>query len=460
MSYDNRADEIAASLAERVQTFNAGTQLPGVRELSREFHASAVTISDALARLAARGLVRTEPGRGTFTTAPTPDRSPDYAWQSQSLTNTRVDAERAARLGKYGTPEHLPLSWGYLSAEFLPLEDLQRIASRSAKNPHAWSLTDPAGSPELRRVLAADYLADPADVLVVAGGQQGLVFTMRTLTTPGDTMITESPSYPGAILAAQSAGLTVTSVPSDTGGIIVERLADELARTKARLIYLQPSFANPTGVVLSPERRAQVIELAEAHGAFIIEDDWARHLACDGRTPAPLMSADPHGHVITVTTLAKPASPGLRLGAIIARGPAGKRLKDARTADDLCVSPLVQEIGLGLLTSQAWPRHLKRLRSALISQRDALVSAIHAAAPALRITHVPRGGLHLWATLPPNIDPGEFSRQAYANGVLVGDGRHFFVNEPPAAHVRLSFGAASPAQMCEGARRLGALLDT
>src|SRR5690606_10751898 len=167
---------------------------------------------------------------------------------------------------------------------------------------------------------------------------------------------TESPSYPGAILAAQSAGLTLASVPTDGDGIIVERLADELERTRARVVYVQPSYANPTGAVLSPERRTRVLELAARHGAFIIEDDWARHLGIDGRTPPPLITEDADGHVVTVTTLSKPASPGLRLGAVIARGPAGDRLRASRTADDLCVAPMAQEIALSLLTSNAWPR--------------------------------------------------------------------------------------------------------
>ena len=458
MIHDNRADAIAATLADEVARMRTGERLPGVRELSKRFQASAATVSDALARLAAHGLVRTEPGRGTFASSPKRTSEPDYSWQSQTLGPARVDADRASRLGSYGSGEHLPLSWGYLSGDILPQEDLQRITSRAAKNPRSWSMTAPAGSPELRRVIAAEYRADPADVLVVSGGQQGLVFAMRTLAEPGATVITESPSYPGAILAAQSAGLSIASVPADADGIIVERLAGELERTKARIIYLQPSFANPTGAVLSPSRRAAVIELAAAHGAFIIEDDWARHLAFAQQPPPPLFGDDPHGHVVTVTTFSKPASPGLRLGAIIARGPAGERLRASRTADDLCVSPLTQEIGVALLTSQAWPRHLGRLRTALTERRNALLASLETSLPEATVATRPTGGLHLWAKLPSGTNTSQLTDAAYRAGLLVGDGRHFFVNEPPAPFIRLSFGAATPAQIAEGVRELGAAL--
>lgn len=459
MSHDNRSSEIAARLRQLIAMMRAGEKLPGVRELSREFQASAATLSAALSELSALGLVRAEPGRGTFVTGRERLPEPDFSWQSQALGHARVDADRASRLGGYGTPEHIPLSWGYLAPELLPNEELHRIGSRAAKSGRAWAMTPPAGSPELRRVLASEYRTDPNDVLVVSGGQQGLVFAMRTLAEPGSTVITESPSYPGAILAAQSAGLDLASVPADAGGIVVERLADELERTRARVIYLQPSYANPTGVVLSAERRKQVLELATKHGAFIIEDDWARHLGIDGQAPPPLVTEDPHGHVVSILTLSKPASPGLRLGAVIARGPAGERLRASRTADDLCVAPIVQEIAHSLLTSNVWPRHLKRLRVELATRRDALVSAIHGMTPDIRITSVPRGGIHLWARLPRRIDTRELCAAAYAAGVLVGDGRHFFVNEPPAPFLRFSYGAASEAQITEGVRRLSEILQ-
>ncbi|ORI15807.1 PLP-dependent aminotransferase family protein [Rhodococcus sp. 1168] len=458
MFYDNRASEIAAHLRQKIAAMHAGEKLPGVRELSAEFQASAATVSTAISELSALGLVRAEPGRGTFVAGHERLHEPDFSWQSQALGRARVDADRASRLGGYGTAEHIPLSWGYLAPELLPNEELHRIGSRAAKGSRAWVMTPPAGSPELRRVLASPYRADPNDVLVVSGGQQGLVFAMRTLAEPGATVITESPSYPGAILAAQSAGLRLASVPADADGVIVDRLADELERSKARVIYLQPGYANPTGAVLSAERRTQVLELAARHGAFIIEDDWARHLGIDGQTPPPLFTEDPHGHVVSIFTLTKAASPGLRLGAVIARGPAGERLRAARTADDLCVSPIVQDIALGLLTSHVWPRHLKRLRAELAARRDVLVTALHTALPDIHIPHIPRGGLHLWAQLPRGVDTRDICAAAYLAGLLLGDGRHFFVDEPTAPFLRFSYGAATEAQIAEGIRRLSEVL--
>ncbi len=459
MANRNRSSELAAVLRHQIATMRTGERLPGVRELSAQFQASAATVSSALSELVALGLVTAEPGRGTFVSQRAIVPEPDFSWQSQALGPVRVDADRSARLGMYGGSDRIRLSWGYLSPELLPHEELRRISSQAARSTKAWAMTPPSGSPDLRRVFASEYRADPSDVLIVSGGQQGLVFAMRTLAEPGSVVITESPTYPGAILAAQSAGLRLASVPSDHDGILVDKLEDELERTRARIIYLQPSFANPTGAVLSSSRRRAVLELAQRHGAFIIEDDWARHLAFDGAAPPSMFTDDPDGHVVSVMTLSKPASPGLRLGAVIARGPAGDRLRAARAADDLCVSPIVQETALGLLTSSHWPRHLKRLRTALLTRRDVMLDALCTTLPDLRVPLVPRGGIHVWARLPQGSSPREISVAAYAAGVIVGDGQHFFVDEPPAAFLRFSFGSATQPEMLEGLRRLASTME-
>ncbi|WP_459331631.1 aminotransferase-like domain-containing protein [Arthrobacter sp. HLT1-20] len=462
MPSDNRASEIAALLQLQASAMAVGEKFPSVRALSKSYSASPVTITQAITSLTALGIVRAEPGRGTYVAgrdSPSNDaQEPDYAWQSSTLGRSRVDPNRTGRTGGYATADDVQLSWGYLSPELQPFDELRTIGSRCAKSHRAWTMAPPMGLPELRGVFAAELNAEPGEVLIMPGGQQSLVFAMRTLADPGSTLITESPSYPGAIIAAQAAGLGIAAVTADAHGIRPDQLADALERTRAKLIYLQPCYANPTGAVLSAERRVEVLALAKKYGAFIIEDDWARQLTLEGHAPPPLFTQDPDGHVVTIATLSKPAAPGLRVGALAARGPAGERLRTARIADDMCVPALAQEISLGLLTSSAWPRHIKRLRTGLRERRDAMVNEVHASLPGARVVDVPSGGIHLWVKLPDGVNTSVLTAAAQGVGVFIGDGKHYFVDEPPAPYARLSYSAASIAQIQEGVRRLGALL--
>lgn len=434
----------------------SGDRLPPVRQLVQEFHASAATISHALSHLQALGVLKAEPGRGTFVTGRARRPEADFSWQSQALGRARVDVRRTTRLGSYGEPDDIQLSWGYLAPELQPLEDLRSIGARAARSSRAWSMMPPTGLTDLRRVFAGDFDAEPGDVLVVPGGQQALVYAMRTLAAPGDSVVVESPTYPGAMIAAQSAGLEMVAVPSDRDGIKTDKLADALERTRATVIYLQPCYANPAGAVLSSERRRDVLALAAEHGAFVVEDDWARHLAIDGAAPAPLFTQDPDGHVVSIATLTKPIAPGMRVASIIARGPAGERLRSARMADDMCVPAVLQETALGLLTSSAWPRHLKRLRSQLAERRDTMLAELRVAQPEMRVAHTPAGGIHVWVRLPDGTDTAELSSRAQGDGVLIGDGSLFYIDEPPAPYMRLSYAAASIPQILEGIRRIGA----
>ncbi|WP_449372717.1 aminotransferase-like domain-containing protein [Arthrobacter psychrolactophilus] len=457
MAIDNRAAEIAEMIKAQAASMRAGDKLPAVRALSKSYGASPVTITQALTALSALGLVRAEPGRGTFVVKPEAPKEPDYAWQSSTLGRSRVEPGRVGRQGSHAVDD-VQLSWGYLAPELQPFDELRTLGVRAAKSHRAWTMAPPMGLPELRRAFATGLNAEVEDMLIMPGGQQSLVFAMRTLADPGGTLITESPSYPGATIAAQAAGLSLAAVPADAQGIIPELLADALKRTNAKLIYLQPCYANPTGAILSPERRVEVLALAKRHGAFIIEDDWARNLSLDGAAPPPLFTQDPDGHVVSIATLSKPVAPGLRVGALAARGPAGERLRSARVADDICVPPLAQEISLGLLTSGAWPRHIKRLRAGLLERRDAMVAEIHESMPGARVVSVPTGGIHLWVRLPEGSSSTALTAAAQKLGVLIGDGKHYYVDEPPAPHIRLSYSAASIPQIQAGVRLISTLM--
>jgi DNA-binding transcriptional MocR family regulator len=353
----------------------------------------------------------------------------------------------------------LLLSAGYPSAELQPLAALTAAAARAARRPGAWALAPTAGLPELRALLAATVGADPGDVLVVPGGQAGLSAALRALSPPGSPVLVEVPTYLGALAAARAAGLRPVPVPTDSGGLRADLLPEAFARTGARLLYVQPTYANPTGAVLDPARRAVVLQAAQQAGAFVVEDDWARHLSLDGPAPPPLLHDDSGGHVVHLSSLSKAGAPSLRIGALIARGPAAARLAAVRLVDDFGVARPLQETALELLGSPAWSRHLTRLSTVLRRRRDHLRGELRQRLPELEPPPVPRGGLHLWLRLPEGTDDVDLATRARARDLVVGAGRPYFVAEPPAPHLRLSFAGADEQRLTAGVQRLVQLLS-
>lgn len=416
------------------------------------------TVARAVGRLAAEGVLVSEAGRGTFVARRAIRTESDTSWQTVALGAAPVDSRSVAALLQPAAPGTLLLSSGYPSADLQPLAALSAAATRAARRPGAWALPPSAGLPELRQLLAAPMGADPTDVLVVPGGQAGLSTALRALAQPGAAVLVEVPTYLGALAAARAAGLRPVPVPTDDRGVRADLLAAAFDRSGARLLYLQPTYANPTGTVLAADRRAPVLEAARRAGAFVLEDDWARYLPLDGPAPPPLLHDDTDGHVVHLSSLSKASAPSLRIGALIARGPAAARLASARLVDDFGVARPLQETAVELLGSPAWPRHLKQLGRSLRVRRDHLLGEIHRHLPELPPPAVPRGGLHLWLTLPAGVDDVELSDRARAGRLVVGAGRPYFIAEPPGPRLRLGYAAADQAQSSAGVQFLGELI--
>jgi DNA-binding transcriptional MocR family regulator len=422
--------------------------------------ASPVTVQRAIARLAQEGLVVPRPGRGTFVAehAVVDEDPPDLSWQAVALGTARGDGTGLGELLALPPPGAIPLSTGYLDPALQPLAAVGAALGRAARRAGAWDRGPVEGREELRTWFAREAGGGfgAHDMIVCPGGQSALATAFRALAAPGEPILVEAPTYLGALAAARAAQLRVVPVPTDGEGVRPALLAEAFERSGARLLYLQPTFANPHGATLSPGRRPSVLDVVASAGAFLVEDDWARDLAIDGAAPPPLSAADRHGHVVYVRSLSKPAAPGLRVAAVGARGAAGERLRAARVIDDFFVSGPLQEAAIELVASPAWRRHLRSLRAALRERRETLAAAVARELPGLRLTLVPAGGLHLWFALPGQADDTAIAARAAAGGVTVSPGRAWFGAEPPGPHLRLSFAGAEPARLAEGVRRLAA----
>lgn len=450
-------DRVAAALRQEVEGLAEGAQLPSVREMVRRLGASPVTVSQAIGVLVREGRVAARPGAGTFVLrAPRASSGASLDWQAVALPPRLADFGDLAGLVAPVAAGVLPLVGGYPDASLQPLRLLTAAAGRAARKPGAWRRTPAEGTEELRDWFArqASPAARAEDVLVVPGGQAALSTIFRALGRPGDAVVVESPTYLGALGAARAAGLRPVAAPADRDGVIPELLDEALRRSGARMVYLQPTFANPTGAVLAAGRREAVLLAAARARAFVIEDDFARDLALDGRPPPTLVSED-DARVIYLRSLTKATAPGLRVAGIYARGAAGARLREARLVDDFFVSGMMQELALELVAAPAFRRHLASLAGALRRRRDLLLAGLRAHAPGLVPALVPRGGFFLWIALPRGLDEGALVAQAERRGVAVSPGRPWFPAEATGGHLRLSYFAADESLLDEGARRLG-----
>lgn len=466
MSESSTIVGLVASLRAEMATRLPGDRLPSTRELVHRHRVSPVTVSRAMAMLAADGLVVTRPGAGTYVAPGSGVSAPnrlDTSWQTVALGDRAIDA---GPLQVYLEPVPagtISLAGGYLHPSLLPSRALAAALTRAGRRPDAWERPPLAGISSLRAWFAdaVQSSATADDVVVTSGGQAALSVALRAIIPTGAQLLVESPTYPGALAAARAAGIRPVPVPVDAQGIRPELLADAFALTGARALYLQPLFQNPTGAVLDSRRRDEVLAAAAQAGAFVIEDDYARCLAHEGAPPRPLFADDQDGRVVHIASLTKPASPSLRVGALIARGPVAERLRAMRIVDDLFVGRIVQEAAMELVTAPAWRRHLTALSGELRRRRDTLLGALAARLPELSVPSVPRGGMHVWVRLPDGVEERELVAACRQAGVLISGGRPHFASEPPGPHARLSLsGAARADDLVEAVRRMAAAVGS
>ncbi|WP_371672660.1 PLP-dependent aminotransferase family protein [Streptomyces sp. NBC_00289] len=477
MHENSSVGELANHLRRELDRYSPGGKLPSSRALVERFRVSPVTVSRALAQLAAEGLVLTRPGAGAFRAQPpaTTARGGDTSWQEVALSADgavdlvprSVDASGVLVSLAAPPPGVIEFNGGYLHPSLQPERAMAAALSRAGRRPGAWGRPPMEGLPELREWFARSIggpggAVTAAGVLVTAGGQSALTTALRALAPPGAPVLVESPTYPGMLAIARAAGLRPVPVPVDRDGVRPALLADAFRATGARVFVCQPLFQNPTGAVLAAERRGEVLRIAREAGAFVVEDDFVRRLVHEdaGPLPRPLAAEDPDGVVVHVGSLTKATSPSFRVSALAAHGPVLERLRAIQVVDTFFVPRPLQEAALELVGSPAWPRHLRAVSAELRTRRTAMTAALRATLPELSLPHVPSGGYHLWLRLPEGTDEPGFTAAALRAGVAITPGRPYFSAEPPAGHVRLSFAAvAGTGEITEGVRRLRTACD-
>ncbi|MBU4609604.1 PLP-dependent aminotransferase family protein [Achromobacter sp. GG226] len=307
----------------------------------------------------------------------------------------------------------------------------------------------------------------PDGLIVTTGSQQALDLIGKTLISPGDKVIVEGPTFLATIQCFRLYGADLVSAPVDGEGVRVDELERLIVQHKPKLVYLIPTFGNPSGATLNAERRRRVLELAVKYGTLIVEDDPYGDLYFDKAPPPSIMalSKDVPGsreHLVYCGSLSKVLSPGLRIGWMI--GPAELLAKSVmcKQFSDAHTSTFAQVTAANYLATGRMPDTLAKVRAVYAKRRDVMDAALRRElGDAITFTR-PDGGLFFWVSLTGAngalADAAVLARQAIEQGVAFVPGAPFFAENPDNSTLRLSFATADEAKIEDGIRRLGVAL--
>jgi 2-aminoadipate transaminase len=402
------------------------------------------------------------------------------AWEDHFSQRTGGVSSSAIRdlLAVVQQPGYISLAGGMPPPELFPIEATRAASERVLT-------TD--GTTAMQYGLTEDYLPlrefvvewmqrlgitlTVDNVVITSGGMQGIDLCGRLLLNPGDFILTEAPTFLGALQVFAVNQARCLSVPVDYDGLDMAALERQLARRPA-FVYLIPTFQNPSGSTLSLSQREKVLDLAAHYQVPILEDDPYSHLRFAGEPLPALMRLDaerhgaasgagsePGGNVIYVGSFSKILGPGMRVGWLAGPAPVIRRLTVLKQGTDLHASVFAQMVVHEIVRDGEFlPRHVEALRRALHQRRDVMAAAIQRYFPPGVRWSKPDGGLFMWVTLAPHIDAVELLAEALEQQVAFVPGFSFFPEGGGQNTLRLNFSYPPVEDIEEGVRRLGQLL--
>ncbi|MFI9506542.1 PLP-dependent aminotransferase family protein [Nocardia sp. NPDC052566] len=352
------------------------------------------------------------------------------------------------------------LAGGLPDADLMPRERLAKAAEGALSDNSCLQYTESPGWPALRAVLAARESAKLGrtvpveEVFVTHGSQQALSLLAEVLLDPGALVIVEDPAYVGALQVFRAAGARIVAVPLDREGMRTDLLAELLARgERPAFVHTVSNFHNPGGVTMSPARRRELAELADAHGFWVIEDDPYGELWFDNPAPAPVATYS--RNVIRLSSSSKILSPALRVGWLVAPDPVCRAVELLKQGADLCGSALTHQIAAELLADEAWlTAHIDTVRAAYGARAKALVHAFRARFGDRATCTDASGGMFVWADFTDGTDTEALLPKALDAGVAYVPGSAFAVDGGYRNSMRMCFTTSEAATLEQAIDRL------
>ena len=316
----------------------------------------------------------------------------------------------------------------------------------------------------IAEVMAAEGMhADLEDMLVTTGGQQVLDLVTKTLIDPGDVIVAEGPTYPGAVPVFHAYQADVVQVDMDSEGMRIDLLEETLDRLdhegrSPKFIYTVPTFQNPAGVTMSLPRRKRLVEVAAERELLVLEDNPYGLLRYEGEALPPLYKLDGGVFVMYLGTFSKILSPGIRLGWVVAPAPVLEKINLGKQEADLCTSTLSQLMVQAYFEEFDWRDYVRSLTEIYRVRRDTMLDALAESFPAQAEWTRPGGGLFVWATLPDFIDTTDLLARALRDNVAFVPGSAAYLDGRGHSSMRLNFSGADEQGIREGIRRIGEVI--
>jgi DNA-binding transcriptional MocR family regulator len=448
-------DQIVSSIARQLEQgrYPAGTSLPSVRSLAKMHNLSAYTVAEAYQRLVSRGLIVSRAGAGYLVATRSADVPPAPAWNTPTLNAawllSDVFADQSVPI-KAGCG-WIPNDWINESGMQHALRSLSRVpSSRIGGYGHPYglaSLRDYIGA-SLRRYSLS---VDASNILLTQGVTQALDLIVRTLLRPGDTVVVEDPCYCNLLQILKLAGVKVVSVTRTAEGIDLEGLEYAVKEQRPKAIFVNTVLQNPSGASLNLSSAFRLLQVADRHGLWIIEDDISRELAPPG---APCLAAmEGLKNVIYLSGFSKTITPAVRVGYIAADRALLSQLALTKMAVGLTSSEVTERTVGNVLIEGHYDRHVAYVRERLFNAHQRVAQSMSDSG--LEIFHRPEAGLFLWAKLPISAEDSlAVSTKALAQGIWLAPGSYFRPGEPKTEWFRFNAATSDVPELWDFIRSL------
>ncbi|WP_313342235.1 PLP-dependent aminotransferase family protein [Sedimentibacter sp.] len=372
-------------------------------------------------------------------------------------------------------PDVISFGGGAIAKECLPVdkireitEDIMRIEGRGYE---ILSYGPVLGAKDLREVIVNDLLApkgvnaNPDNILIITGGLEAMNLMCQLYIEPGDVILVESPTFVHSVETFSMFEANCIPVDMDDEGMVTEDLEAKIIKYNPKMVYVIPTFQNPTGRTLSLDRRKKIAELGSRYDVIILEDDPYRDIRYSGEDLLPIKAFDKTGHTVLANSFSKIFSPGSRIGYVYANDEIIAKMIDAKSATNSHTSLLPQIICAEFFKRGYYPGHHKLLCDVHRERRDAMIESIDKYFPEGTKRTFPDGGLFTWVELPVGINTSELLTEATSNpdvkvAFVAGEGFFTEGNGKGSNCIRLSFGASSPDKIKIGMERLGKLIKS